>query len=165
LFILVVVVTWIHFSYSVRWAQENSAASSQLKILDSISRKSVVHCAITSIKWATKSYVQDCELTLRVTDHELRVIVNCLYDQVITTWNCESWSLRRELSNWLYDHQAERARWALIYVWESWSLRRELSSSLHGHLAGRARWALIYVFESWPLRRELSTSLHGHMVI
>ena len=69
----------IHFSYSVRWAQGNSAASSRLKILDSISRRSVVHCAITSIKWATKSYARDCELIVRVTDHRLRVTYHKLF--------------------------------------------------------------------------------------
>ena len=146
---IVVAVTWIHFPYPVRWAQGNPAASSRLKILDSIFCEPVVHCAI---KWATKSYARGCELAVRVTDHGLRVIVNADHFDV-------------NFRNWLYDHQAERARWALIYVCESWPLRRGLPSLLRDHLAGRARWALVYVCESWPLRCGLPFAVwpHGHL--
>jgi len=42
----------------------------------------------------------------------------------------------------------------LIYVDESWSLRRELSSSLYDHSAERTRWALIYVFATYVNRSE-----------
>jgi len=42
----------------------------------------------------------------------------------------------------------------LIYVDESWSLRRELSSSLYDHSAERTRWALIYVFATHVNRPE-----------
>jgi len=42
----------------------------------------------------------------------------------------------------------------LIYVDESWSLRRELSSSLYDHSAERTRWALIYVFATHVNRSE-----------
>ncbi len=42
----------------------------------------------------------------------------------------------------------------MIYVDESWSLRRELSSSLYDHSAERTRWALIYVFATHVNRSE-----------
>ncbi len=149
---IVVAVTWIHFPYPVRWAQGNPAASSRLKILDSISCEPVVHCAITPIKWATKSYARGCELAVRVTDHELRVIVNADHFDV-------------NFRNWLYDHQAERARWALIYVCESWPLRRGLSNSLRGHLAERARWALVCMYVEAGHFDVSFRSLFDHMVI
>ena len=53
--------------------------------------------------------------------------MNCLYDKVITqtTQSCESWSLWRKLLTCLYDHQAERTRWALIYVFTTHVNRSE----------------------------------------
>ncbi len=60
----------------------------------------------------------------------------------------------RELSTCLYDHQANWARWALIYVDESWLLRCELSSSLYDHSAKRTKWVLIYVFATHVNRSE-----------
>jgi len=54
----------------------------------------------------------------------------------------------------LYDHQAKRAKWALIYVDESWSLRCKLSSLLYDHSAEWTKWALIYVFMTHVNRSE-----------
>ncbi len=42
----------------------------------------------------------------------------------------------------------------MIYVDESWLLWRELSSSLYDHSAERTRWALIYVFATHVNRSE-----------
>ncbi len=41
-----------------------------------------------------------------------------------------------------------------MYVDESWSLWRELSSSLYDHSAERTKWALIYVFVTYVNRSE-----------
>jgi len=50
----------------------------------------------------------------------------------------------------------------LIYVIKSWLLQRELSNLLFNHLAERAKWTLIYITKSWSLWRELSFAVWSH---